>query len=99
MLRQLCHVHNAVFICCRPQLLQACRSVSSSSDVLQLSHSGLRPQQLHKVAMALAAAPWIRRLDLSGALQQWQPVNYLAASEAVEAVQQQHYPAPLGTMG
>jgi hypothetical protein len=51
-------------------LPHACRSVSSSSDVLQLSHSGLRPQQLNKVAMALAAAPWIRRLDLSGALQQ-----------------------------
>ncbi|KAF8058470.1 LRRC74A [Scenedesmus sp. PABB004] len=42
------------------------RSVPRSSDVLQLSHSGLRPQQLGRVAAALVAAPWVTRLDLSG---------------------------------
>lgn len=42
------------------------RCISHSSDVLQLSHSGLRPHQLDKVATALMEAPWIKKLDLSG---------------------------------
>eukprot|EP00775_Hariotina_reticulata_P013113 gene13113-13241_t len=42
------------------------RCVSSSSNMLQLSHSGLQPQQLEKVAAAIAAAPWVKGLSLAG---------------------------------
>jgi hypothetical protein len=43
-----------------------CRCVSSSSNMLQLSHSGLQPQQLDRVAAAIAAAPWVQGLCLAG---------------------------------
>lgn len=54
---------------CRIKGLRAsARCISRSSDVLQLSHSGLRPHQLDKIATALTEAPWIKKLDLSGEL-------------------------------
>lgn len=62
--------HNFSVPCLRSIWLSSpfmlCRCVSPDTDVLQLSHCGLRPQQLDKVAAALDAAPWITKLDLSG---------------------------------
>lgn len=46
--------------------LSACRGQDYDSSCLQLSDSGLHPHQLDRVHTALAAAPWITRIGLSG---------------------------------